>query len=368
MRFPSIAAARHTGADGVAAEAATRGLSAERRTFSAADPFIEQGARQVRSLDLGRYALCSCAAALLAGCGGSQPLIGAPGAMPQSSAIATHAERVGSWMLPEAASQDLLYVSNIDYVTEYSYPQGILEGKLKHFYFAEGQCVDQNGDVFIANYGDGGVDEYAHAGTKRIRTLSAVGPFDCSIDPTTGNLAATQTGPSHGGIAIFKNARGTPTYYTNSSFWEYDSCSYDAAGNLFVDGMNKYAKFIFAELPKGSSQLKVIALNQYIGSPAAVRWDGKYVAIGDSSTPVIYQFVISGSSGTRVGATRLGGSAQYISHFFIEGGTLITPNFPKQGGQYVILFFKYPAGGNVTKEIRKDVSGTTGTSVSLAPR
>jgi hypothetical protein len=46
----------------------------------------------MRSLGLSRYALCSCvAAALLAGCGGSQPPIVAPGAMPQSPAIAGHA-------------------------------------------------------------------------------------------------------------------------------------------------------------------------------------------------------------------------------------------------------------------------------------
>jgi hypothetical protein len=39
----------------------------------------------MRSLVLSRYALCSCvAAAMLAGCGGSQPPIGAPGGMPQS--------------------------------------------------------------------------------------------------------------------------------------------------------------------------------------------------------------------------------------------------------------------------------------------
>jgi hypothetical protein len=40
------------------------------------------------------------AAALLAGCGGSQPPIGAPGAMPQTSAIATHAEPGGLRVLP----------------------------------------------------------------------------------------------------------------------------------------------------------------------------------------------------------------------------------------------------------------------------
>jgi hypothetical protein len=40
----------------------------------------------MKSLGLGRYALSSCAAAaLLAGCGGSQPPIGAPGTMPQKA-------------------------------------------------------------------------------------------------------------------------------------------------------------------------------------------------------------------------------------------------------------------------------------------
>jgi hypothetical protein len=54
----------------------------------------------MRILDFSRYALTSCAAAaMLAGCGGSQPPIGAPGAMPQTSAVATRAERGKSWIL-----------------------------------------------------------------------------------------------------------------------------------------------------------------------------------------------------------------------------------------------------------------------------
>jgi hypothetical protein len=56
-----------------------------------------------KSLGIGRYALSSwVAAAMLAGCGGSRPPIGAPGTMPQSRAIATQAKHGGSWMLPEA--------------------------------------------------------------------------------------------------------------------------------------------------------------------------------------------------------------------------------------------------------------------------
>jgi hypothetical protein len=52
-------------------------------------------------------ASASVAFALLAACGGSQLPIGAPGAMPQSqtSAIATHANRGGSWMLPERSGK-----------------------------------------------------------------------------------------------------------------------------------------------------------------------------------------------------------------------------------------------------------------------
>jgi len=58
-------------------------------------------------------ALSVSVAVLVAGCGTLQPPIGAPGAMPQSRAIATHDERGGSWMLPEAKSERLLYVSAI---------------------------------------------------------------------------------------------------------------------------------------------------------------------------------------------------------------------------------------------------------------
>ena len=51
------------------------------------------------------------AVVMLAGCGGSQPPIGAPAAMPQSLVLATRADRSGSWMLPEAKKRTLLYLS-----------------------------------------------------------------------------------------------------------------------------------------------------------------------------------------------------------------------------------------------------------------
>jgi len=81
----------------------------------------------MKSSDLNRFALRSlAAAAMLAGCGASQPPIGAPGAMPQTSAIATHAERDKSWMLPEAKSEALLYAADFPLrsVHVFAYPKG----------------------------------------------------------------------------------------------------------------------------------------------------------------------------------------------------------------------------------------------------
>jgi hypothetical protein len=43
----------------------------------------------MRMTALGRFALAISAAALLAGCGGSQPPIGAPGAMPRDDRLVT---------------------------------------------------------------------------------------------------------------------------------------------------------------------------------------------------------------------------------------------------------------------------------------
>jgi len=60
----------------------------------------------VKIVPFSRYALSlSAAATLLAGCGGSQPPIGAPGAMPQTSALGAYADRGTSWMLREAIAE-----------------------------------------------------------------------------------------------------------------------------------------------------------------------------------------------------------------------------------------------------------------------
>jgi hypothetical protein len=326
----------------------------------------------MKVLALGRSALCvSIAVAMLAGCGGSQPPIAA---MPQSAAqslpfaqrdaIAARDDSF-SWMARDAVTQDLLYVSDVDEVVVYSYPRGQLQGKLRGFFTATGMCTDGAGDVYVA---DGNIYEYKHGGTKRIGVLYPEAAVGCSIDPITGNLAVTdlQGSSGNGNVAIFKNASGSPTYYSAPGFWEYYFCGYDEKGNLFIDGLSSpgTGHFTFAELPRGSTTFKDITLNQYIGFPGGVQWDGKHVAVGDQIA-TIYRFAISGSQGTLVGTTQLSG-AKEVKQAWIQGARLIAPNSVSGPGANVLIY-DYPTGGGAIKTIERGVEGPQGATVSLAP-
>jgi hypothetical protein len=331
--------------------------------------FGEQGATQVKSLDFDRRALSiAVATALLAGCGGTQLPIAAPGAMQQSRATTPHDR---SWMLPEAKSEDLLYISaSAKSVYVYSYPDGKREGTLTGFDYPSGLCVDQHGHIFVTAFGTSQIFEYAHGGASSIRTLSDPGqrPEGCSVDPTTGSLAVTSfasTSSSAGSVQIYKKARGEPETYSNADFVQVWFCGYDDAGNLFIDGFNrgtrKTRRVQFAELRRDGHSLKNVALNTRLRYPGGVQWDGKYVAIGDTHT--IYQFSISEGRGIEVGSTPLARSTA-VYQFWIQGTTVIGPN-SKVYGSGSVKFWNYPAGGKPTKAIDR-LPSPIGSTVSVA--
>jgi hypothetical protein len=280
-----------------------------------------------------------------------------------------------SWMTPDAATQDLLYVTDVKTATVYSYPHGKLEGKLKGFYQATGMCVDKTGDVFIVDLALGRIFEYAHGGTKRLATLVSPtrDPSGCSIDPTTGNLAVGSLGfGSNGSVAIFKNARGQATTYQSSSIYQFYFCGYDDKGNLFADGLIEpggTGDTAFAELPKGGHALKTVTLDHYIGWPGGVQWDGKYVAVGDQATPAVYQFAVKRRHGNMVGTAHMDG-ADNVKQFWIQDQTLIAPNtISGQGGLgSKAILYNYPAGGKAIKKIAKGVIDAQGAVVSLAAK
>ena len=307
---------------------------------------------------LGPYILSMGAAALLAGCGGSQAPIGAPGAMPQSRAIAQYAAR-RSWMLPSAKRRDLLYVSSGNVVYVYAYPSGGSVGLLAGFSEPRGECADKAGNVFITDT-TGTTYEYAHGGTSPIATLYSPYAYAnaCSVDPTTGNLAVIDLQ----GVVIFThNKRGwryPKPYRIGIYFASYGG--YDASGNLFIDGTSAPPSqtFEFQELPKGNSTFINATLDQAIRAPGQIQWDGHNLAVGDSGVrpSVIYQFSISGSNGSVQGSTILRGTTKNVRQFWIRKGKVVVPDYGKNGQSFV-GFYRYPTGGSPNQMIDLDGFG-----------
>ena len=144
------------------------------------------------------------------------------------------------------------------------------------------------------------------------------------MDATTGDLAVANIDSKYSGsgsIAIFKNASGAPTFYSDARITRYFSCSFDGSGNLFLDGDSSSQSFIFAELPRGSTAFQLFSLNQPVTSPGSVEWDGRYVAVGVDGAHTIYRVQVSGSKAEVVSTTRLDGKTVHSFTFWIQGKT-----------------------------------------------
>lgn len=343
----------------------------------------------MRTTNVNRYSLFSCfAAALLAGCGGSQPPIGAPGAMPQTSRIATQGNHGKSWMKPGMSGQDLLYVSsNAGTVSVFTYPQGKLVGGFSPNGFPAGECVDPAGDVFITSSTLGGgsatstIYEYAHGGTTPIATLSDPGFANgCAVDPTTGNLAVANIGDDsgsnpyypNGDVAVYAGAQGLPKMYYSADLPGFDFCGYDNSGNLYLSSWARdTGNGLLVRLLQGNSPFAVISFNAQIqfGTPPSVQWDGQHMTISSllnrkTASAYVYRLNISGSTATVVGRSKLSyQSEHHQGQIWIEGNAIIAID----GERYKnTSFWNYPKGGRPTHTIKNVAPGLWGVAVSLA--
>jgi hypothetical protein len=290
--------------------------------------------------------------ALLTACGASPAQEGSA-ALPQATRIA--APTLARTMRKSTSQVDLLYVSSIsDGIFVLTYPQGDVEAKFQPPDAVSGApCADDTGDVFVttADGGSGYIYEYAHGGTSPTATLGDNGyvPLACSVDPKTGNLAVVNYGNEEDNIAIYGDAQGTPTYYTDSNMDKFYYCAYDDNGNLFVDGVNEYNpdQPKLTELPYGNSSFTGITLNKSIGRPGSLQWRGAYLAIG-ANKKIIYHVAVSGSTGTVVGKTVPAGLR---TPWLIQGNALISPYGRSDGGAWEIAYWKYPKANAPTTVI-----------------
>ncbi|MGA7200825.1 MAG: hypothetical protein WBX26_03280 [Candidatus Cybelea sp.] len=342
-------------------------------------------------LHLGLQTLGAAAlVALLAGCGGgiSPAQLGATG---QSTAAqlrsvggaAAHpfqsagANAARSWMAPDAKeSKSLLYVADqgANDVEVYSYPGGKLKGTLTGFQTPSGVCSNKAGDVFILNGNGTSVVVYAHGGSTPIRTLDLPGypELNCSVDPTTGNLALGVLGNTCGDcFVVFPSGSGTATIYTPSGQTGLPGCGYDNKGNLFCDAYGSGDAFTLFELPKGSSTVTTVPVSGAGGLTAgSIQWDGTDLAFGAGAGPTLYQIQLSGSTGSVVGSTSLSG-ASAVWQFWItnnlgskkhKGLRVIAPTL--LNSVPTVGYWNYPAGGTATQTITTGLTQPDGAALS----
>jgi hypothetical protein len=247
----------------------------------------------------------------------------------------------------------------------YDYYTGKQVGKINGISAGFGGCVDAKGDVFIGQYNDTTL-EYAHGGTKILKTYSTTGTSDgCSVD-AKNDLAIT----NGGNVTVF--ASGDPSKgktYSQKDCGDMLPLGYDTKGNLLglADATLPVAPCV---LLAGAKSLRTLSMKGFtINAPGHTMWDGKYFALTDEDVDKAGDGIVDAS---------LSGKALTFHHEAVltdtcnGGGTSIgapfilgeknTPVNDRQGrvivgvnllctgaGIYEIEFWPYPKGGNPFK-------------------
>jgi len=276
---------------------------------------------------IGRYPISFCAtAAMLAGCGGSQTPIDAAGALPQTSAIATHVAHGGSWMARRARTADpWLYVTGngsnnvviYDLIAS-GLPQiGTITNGVSS---PAGVTVDASGQVYVANE-SGTVTIYPPGKTSPSLTLSndLSQPQSVAVD-ANGNVYVCDRGNSPA-IVVFPRGESSPSQViTNDLIQIPDQIQFDAAGDLYYTYNNTGA----SEIPAGYQSMSSLNLqglqstrgvaldhygNLYVGTCCKPGLDGVREYLPGDERPVRR---LHDSEGADIYASGVVKKAQYI--------------------------------------------------------
>lgn len=308
----------------------------------------------MRSLGFSRYALTmGAAAAILAGCGGSQPPIGATGAMTAATARQGRSHRRVMRQFLYLAEHKLVS-SGFAYQTSIvSYPDGHDVANIANF----GQmCRDSSGDVYIDN--GSAISEYSPGGANPIAQVALpneVYGSGCAVDPITGNIAVggaqLESSKPVGWLGVYPTLNGSPSIYTSPFMQNFIYCGYDDEGNLFLSGYHDYGTWL-NELPKDQNQFTILSA-PHGPTFGPIQWDGQYITIENawkglrhSSRMAIYRLTVAGSSVNVVGKTPLDSpngpdEAQFS---WIQGNTVVKPYGSTSHNDEVGLWH-YPRGG-----------------------
>jgi hypothetical protein len=295
---------------------------------------------------LARLAFTASAVALGIGCSGSQDV---------SPKVATI----------QATSQgDLVYLAGGEEtgVFVYSYPDGRRVGTLTGLNDAVAVCSDSNGDVWVIDANSRSrstLVEYAHGGSTSIASLRLHEPADaCSVDPSTGNLAAATLNSN---VAVWKQGRGSPTFFSTSAFFKkVRTITYDATGNLYMRSFTSGESG--AWLPKGST----VVVKFHITKLGSYGWDGRYFVIGspNGGAGPLTRYKLHDGHGEVVGKFSVKLCAfSYVPPSFSIAGSALALSCGFEEGES-LNYYAYPKGAKPFKILDPGVNGSVTISAS----
>ena len=246
-------------------------------------------------------------------------------------------------------------------VALFTYPNGAYLGQLpappEGWSEPQGECVDNRGNVYIANTSRSTIDEYSHGGTF-IQSLTDAGqyPVSCAFDRTSGNLAVANVISVSGGpgsISTYHAGALQNTFPVPNMFRVYFVGYAGGTGTLWLDGSDSSGVFRYDSF-SGGTFTPVPISGGTIGSPGSVQWSAltKSMNVGDQATfahPTIYRVSPTGRiTGSTVLKCPIASGCIAIG-YFIKGANVLVPGSTASSG--AVLVYPYPAGGDPSKII-----------------
>jgi hypothetical protein len=340
----------------------------------------------MRSGELSRCVLGGWAAgAVLAGCSGGAPVsapvsVELPAARSVANAVAIGGARAPSVLPPgvarvhapdasagfadpDAAAKAAFIVSDSGSNDVYVYTAaGKRTATITGFAEPEGLAVDAHGNLFVADTEVGYIYEYSSDYLHRIATLDdwhggvdPENPSDVDVAASglvgVANLVSPQQGVP-GSVTFYPKGATEPCVTVRGSRFAFVYFgAFDAAGNFYVDGIDRNDRFIAGIVTGGckATAIQPLAVGNDVSFPGGVHVTpaGK-IAIDDQLARTIYTYdpPKNGSFGMPIAATRLpdpSAPSFPVTFAFTKSATDLYTADPVLAH---VNAYAYPAGGS----------------------